>query len=101
MKLPAMIEELEEVVTRLGMTVVLDRGSFKGGNCILDGEEMVVLNKGTTLEQRARQLAEALSRHDLQGIYLKPAVRDFLENSQNTFGSVVQKSARPKPQPGI
>ncbi len=99
MKLPALIEELEEVVTRLGMTVVLDRGSFKGGDCILDGEGMVVLNKSTPLEQRARHLAEALSKHDLQGIYLKPVVRAFLENSQAPFVPNVPKVRQPSPSP--
>lgn len=97
MKLPAMIEELEEVVTRLGMTVVLDKGSFKGGDCILDGEGMVVLNKATPLEQRARHLTDALSKHDLQGIYLKPAVRAFLENSQAHIELDIRQTAEPQP----
>jgi hypothetical protein len=83
MKLPALFQELEEVASRLGLAVVLDRGSFKGGDCILEGEEMVVLNKATPLELQARHLAEALGKRDLQGIYLKPAVRLFLDRYQD------------------
>lgn len=83
MKLLALFQELEEVASRLGLAVVLDRGNFKGGDCILEGEEMVVLNKATPLEQQARHLAEALGKRDLQGIYLKPAVRLFLDRYQD------------------
>ena len=83
MKLPALFRELEEVAARLGLSVVLDRGNFKGGDCILEGEEIVVLNKATPLEQQARHLAEALGKRDLQGIYLKPVVRLFLDRYQD------------------
>ena len=99
MKLPALIEELEEIATRLGLTVVLDRGSFKGGDCILEGEEMVVINKATPLEQRARHLAEALAKHDLQGIYLKPAVRSFLENYHDHGLFDGEELLQPDPHP--
>lgn len=89
MKLPAIYTELEEVASRLGMTVVLDRGSFKGGFCILEGEEIIVLNKSVPIEQRTRYLAEALLQKDLTGIYLKPAVRKWMD----TFDQLDNQSA--------
>ncbi len=78
-RLEALYNELEEVAARLGLQVILDRGPFTGGACLLEGEELIVLNKSTPLEQRTRVLAEALCRKDLSGIYLKPAVREVIE----------------------
>jgi hypothetical protein len=81
-KLEAMFHELEEVASRMGLEVSLDKGPFTGGACILEGEQMIVLNKSTPLEQRTRLLAEALCQLDLANVYLKPAVRAVLENYQ-------------------
>ncbi|MFC1484346.1 hypothetical protein ACFL6Q_04800 [Candidatus Neomarinimicrobiota bacterium] len=81
-KLEAMFHELEEVASRMGLQVILDKGPFTGGACILEGEQLIVLNKSTPLEQRTRLLAEALCQLDLSNVYLKPAVRAVLENYQ-------------------
>ena len=66
----------------MGLQVILDKGPFTGGACILEGEQLIVLNKSTPLEQRTRLLAEALCQLDLSNVYLKPAVRAVLENYQ-------------------
>ena len=86
-RLEGLYNELEELAARLGLPVVLDRGPFTGGACLLEGEELIVLNKSTPLEQRTRLLAEALSRKDLSGIYLKPAVRAIIEDYQEMDSS--------------
>lgn len=79
MKLTTLYQELEDLATRLGLPVVLDRGNFRGGICTVDGEEIVVLNKSMPLEQRARYLIEAIGTKDLNGIFIKPAVRNLIE----------------------
>lgn len=79
-KLEAMFHELEEVASRMGLEIILDKGPFTGGACVLEGEQLIVLNKSTPLEQRTRLLAEALCQLDLSNVYLKPAVRAVLEN---------------------
>ncbi|UCD39290.1 MAG: hypothetical protein JSW54_02175 [Fidelibacterota bacterium] len=78
-----MFSELEDVAAKLGLAVMLDKGPFTGGACILEGEELIVLNRSMPLEQQIRLLAEALSRKDLSGIYLKPAIRNVLEESDD------------------
>ena len=80
MKLNTFYAELEALAERLGLKIMEDRGSFKGGVCRIDGEELVVLNKSATLNQRARKLAEVLVVRDLGSIYIKPGVRAALEN---------------------
>ena len=78
-RLETLYQELEDVAGRLGYTVILDKGPFTGGPCILEGEELIVLNKSTPLEQRTRLLTQALARKDLSDVYLKPVVRMVLE----------------------
>lgn len=85
-KVDAIYQDLEEVAARLGFSVILDTGPFKGGACILDGDEMIVLNSSAPLEQRMQHLAEALGRRDLSRIYLKPAIRLILDQYQG-FGA--------------
>ena len=87
MKLPALFRELQELAGKLGLEVTQDRGSFKGGFCRFEGEDMIVLNKSATLNQRARQLAEILAAKNLNDIYIKPRVRAALEKYQSTMDS--------------
>ena len=87
MKLPALFRELQELAGKLGLEVTQDRGSFKGGLCRFEGEDMIVLNKSATLNQRARQLAEILAAKNLNDIYIKPRVRTALEKYQSTMDS--------------
>ncbi|MEE9161644.1 MAG: hypothetical protein V3U35_01615 [Candidatus Neomarinimicrobiota bacterium] len=72
-------QQLVELAERLGLPVILDKGPFSGGACILEGDELIVLNKSTPFEQRTRLLAEALASRELGEIYLKPALRELLE----------------------
>ncbi|MCK4577659.1 MAG: hypothetical protein KAU50_02640 [Candidatus Marinimicrobia bacterium] len=80
MKPEALFQELEELAGRLGLSIVVDRGNFKGGSCILEGEKLIVLNKSAPQEQRLSLLAQALASRNLQDLFIKPAVRAYLEN---------------------
>ena len=82
MKLPALFSELQNLSAKMGLQVTQDRGSFKGGLCRFEGEDMIVLNKSATLAQRTRQLAEILASKNLDDIYIKPGVRAVLEKYQ-------------------
>ncbi len=82
MKLPKFYSELEALAEALGLSVVLDRGSFIGGLCRFEGQELLVLNMSASLAQRTRQLAETLAARDLSNVYIKPGVRSALERYQ-------------------
>ena len=77
-----LVRELEGLAHRLGVAVILDTGNFSGGACILEDEELIVLNKSMPLEQRARVLSDALNEKDFTAVYLKPAVRNLFEDIQ-------------------
>lgn len=75
------IEELEGVASRLGIEVRSEPGNFEGGRCIVDEEEIIMLNEHDLPETQLVVLAEALRKAPLDTIYLKPAVRRALEEA--------------------
>lgn len=81
MKPQQIVEALEEAVTQLGVTVRRERGSFRGGLCTIGGETVVVLNKRTPVEAHLAVLAEALRSLPVDEVYLRPAVRDAVEEA--------------------
>jgi hypothetical protein len=79
MKTENVVEALKDAAGRLGISVRTERGSFRGGRCVVDGADVIVLNKLHVPELQLTVLAESLSREEVDGIFLKPAVRHTLE----------------------
>jgi len=75
------IDELEDVARRLGFEVRAEKGNFRGGRCVVGEEELIMLNKRHQPETQLVVMAEALRDAPLDTIYLKPAVRQALEDT--------------------
>ena len=75
------IDELEDVARRLGFDVRAEKGNFRGGRCVVGEEELIMLNKRHQPETQLVVMAEALRDAPLDTIYLKPAVRQALEDT--------------------
>lgn len=80
------IDQLEELVERFGIKIRYepmhqDEESVKlvGGMCRLKEEYMLIINSKATFAEKIRALAEALRHFDLDGVYIRPALREFLE----------------------
>jgi len=83
METTTIIEELKQAARQLGLEVRAEKGNFRGGRCTVDGETIVMLNKRHLPETRLRVLAEALRDAPMDTVYLKPAVREALEDVWN------------------
>ncbi len=81
MKLSALVKALEEAHAQLGVVIRRDRGSFRGGRCTVEGDEVMVLNKLHPLEAHLAALAESLLSLPHDQLYLRPAVRAALEDA--------------------
>lgn len=81
MDIAAIIEELEGVAGRLGMEVRSAPGNFRGGRCVVGGDDIIMLNDNDLPETQLVVLAEALREAPFDTIYLKPAVRRALEDA--------------------
>jgi hypothetical protein len=80
MKNEELIQELEATAQQLGVTLRYDKGDFEGGYCILKEQKMLLINKRLMPTRRAAVLAVALQEIGLEQVFLKPAVRAFIED---------------------
>jgi hypothetical protein len=80
----AFLAELEAVAQSLGIEVRYENlkkeGSFTpGGLCRLKGRYLLIVNSRAATRDKVEALAMALNRFDLSQLYLKPGVREFLD----------------------
>jgi hypothetical protein len=85
MKTEKLLLELEQLVEQAGYTIRKEKGTFRGDSCIVEGENLVVLNKKKPEQQQVGLLARVLKDKSLQDIYIKPAVRNHLEELWDRF----------------
>jgi hypothetical protein len=83
---------LEELCQSLGIQVryepIKKEGSFyPGGLCRVKGEQLIILNSGATNDDKIQALAKAVTSFDLDQVYLKPALREFLFQEKKTHPS--------------
>ncbi len=83
MKIKDIYNELETTANNLGIKIHKDIGRFKTGFALVNDKKTVLINKTTSLETRAVSLARALVTIGLDDVYLKPAVRQYIEDETN------------------
>ncbi|HTY58934.1 MAG TPA: hypothetical protein VMF59_08955 [Bacteroidota bacterium] len=80
MKHEVLIQELQEVAAQLGVTIRYERGDFEGGYCILRDQKILLVNRRLFPAKKASVLAMAMHEIGLEDIYLKPALREYIED---------------------
>jgi hypothetical protein len=83
----AILSHLEALAQSLGIPVryeALEGESmfYSGGLCRIRNKQVIILNTMSTSAERVRTLARALRHFDLTGVYIRPAIRNFLERFQ-------------------
>jgi hypothetical protein len=74
------LAELEELAVNCGIAVRYEKGDFDGGFCVLKAERLIVVNKRLATGKRASVLAQGLAEVGIDEVYLKPAVREYIED---------------------
>ncbi|MBI3005909.1 MAG: hypothetical protein HYY49_10925 [Ignavibacteriales bacterium] len=74
------LKELEQLATKSAIAIRYEKGDFEGGFCVLKSERLVVINKKLPSPKRASVLAQGLAEVGIEEMYLKPAVREFIED---------------------
>jgi len=80
MKAEEVIEELQDVARQIGVTVRLEKGEFEGGFCVLREQRLVLINRRLMPTRKASVLALALQNIGLDTVFLKPAIRQYIED---------------------
>lgn len=81
------LEQLEEVAKGLELeiryeTMRKEAGYNPGGLCRIRGVPIIIVNRKAPLGDKVQVLASAIKRFDLNGVYLRPGLRDFLESAE-------------------
>ncbi len=79
MKIKELTEELTELAKKIGLTVRREAGGFRSGYCIVNERKLVVINRGAPKEVVASALARSIASQPIDDLYIKPAVRDYIE----------------------
>lgn len=80
MKHEDLILELEQLAGQLSVVIRYEKGDFDGGYCILKAERILVVNKRLSPNRKASVLALGMSAIGLENVYLKPALREFIDD---------------------
>ena len=78
MKADKLLLELEQILEQAGYTLRKERGAFRGDECIIEGNKLVVVNKNKPVESQLGTMGRVLSQVNLDGVYIKPIVRKKL-----------------------
>ena len=86
------VELLEELAERFGIQIRYepirqdeDLVKVVGGLCLLRGEYVLIIDSKAAMGDRIRTFAEALRHFDLDQIYIKPALRELLNDVPASF----------------
>lgn len=79
MKTEKLLLELENLCERGGYTIRKERGGFRGDQCIIEGDKLIVLNKTRPVETQAAILARVIKQIGDDDLFIKPAVRKELK----------------------
>jgi len=74
------VSELEQLASNCGIAIRYEKGDFDGGYCVLKAERLIVINKRLSPSRRAPVLAQGLAEVGIDELYLKPAIREYIED---------------------
>jgi len=80
MKHEELIEEFHGLAAQMGITIRYEKGDFEGGYCVLKEQKILLVNKKLLPAKKASVLATALQEIGLESVFLKPALREYVED---------------------
>ncbi|MFC1884262.1 hypothetical protein ACFL2O_05800 [Thermodesulfobacteriota bacterium] len=80
-----LLVHLEELAHKLGISIryenmPIETAFSAGGLCRIKGNPVIIINDNAPDGEKMMALGKALKRFDLVKVYIKPALRKFLED---------------------
>jgi hypothetical protein len=75
-----LIIELQDLAQQLGVKVRYEKGDFEGGFCVLREDRVLLINKRMMPPRKASVLATALHEIGLDAVFVKPVLREYIED---------------------
>ncbi len=82
MKDTEVLSKLEEITQQLGLDLSWEDGDFTGGTCRLENRILFIINSSLPTFQKVEVLCRELSRFDLSKIFIRPDLRDRIQQSK-------------------
>ncbi len=77
-------DEMKLVAEQIGLTVRVEMGDFDGGICTVKEKRVILINRRHPLAKRVHVMAKALNQAGLDDVFLKPALREAIEDELAT-----------------
>ncbi len=90
MKQEDIVGELESLVSSLGLELRYEKGDFKGGDCILYDQNLVVMNKKNSLTQQITLLSRVVGLYGGDDLYMKPFIRQIVDDEMARYRQQLQ-----------
>ncbi len=83
-----LLEHLETIAVRLGIELRYENLGIsgirsQGGYCRVAGKQMILINRKDSPRRKITILARSLTKVNLEGIFIPPAVRRVIEDQVN------------------
>jgi hypothetical protein len=75
-----LFDELKQLALQLALPLRFEIGDFDGGLCVVHEERVCILNKRHPVQRKISALALALAQCGLDGLFVKPAVREAIDD---------------------
>jgi hypothetical protein len=82
MKTEQLYEELCDLAKQLGVKIKRDKTAKTSGICLVDDEQILVLDTKLPKDKRAAVIATELKRANVDNKFIKPALRDFIDKQE-------------------
>lgn len=82
MKAEELYKELLELAKQLGVTVKRDKSTKISGICLVDDEQILVLDTKIPKDKLAAVIATELKRAQIDNKFMKPVLRDFIDQQE-------------------
>ena len=83
------LQDLESLASELGIEIFYDDlQESRGGLCRVGGKSRLYINRSLSVAERIRLLVAALSDLPLEGVFLRPRVRELLEANRSSVAGV-------------
>lgn len=80
-------DELKLLAEQIGLTVRVEMGDFDGGLCTVHDRKVILINRRHFLSKRINVMARALNQIGLGDVFVKPALRETIEDEVATAGA--------------
>ena len=80
MKNNDLLDEFHLLAEKLDVKIMKGKGDFSGGSCTVNNEKVIVINNGKPIEQRLSILASCFKDYNLDGLFIVPALREYIKD---------------------